>query len=217
MISNTSADIFQSRCLNELFEFICHLDIQSEKYAESALDDRQESLAQGDESAVGELTVCIEYALKDTDIWESVQDCIKENPSCYVNNKDVETTGQKILVGCSHGDKHYTYDATNRTDDGVVYELAGCMSGFTITFNPTDRNGERAYVLKDGVINLYSTDDDLHLDDFNYLYNRMRAQIGEYVPIISYKYANSPITIFVLIDEGVVYDVYYQFAGTNIR
>lgn len=212
-----SVHIIGKGTLNELFDFICNLDIQSEKYDESAFDDKQESWAQNDESAVGELALAVKYALTDIDIWESVQDCIKENPSCYVNNKEVETTGQKLSVGCSHGDKHYTYDATNRTDDEVIYELAGCMSGFTITFNPTDIEGERAYVLKDGIINLYSTEDDLHLDDFQYLYNRMRATIGNYVAIQSDKYENSPITIFVLIDGDVVYDAYCQFAGTNIQ
>jgi prepilin-type N-terminal cleavage/methylation domain-containing protein len=163
--------------------------------------------------------------------------------------KDVISTSKG-----NNTDNQYQYGSNARLDDEQQYFAAGVMRGMTITFHPADSGSNSAsYVLADGIVNEFAAGKATNNIDGNarndlkvysggnvtavklgelaakgnsntYLYNRVRATVGDRVELTSQTYRNSNYTVFIRMgstggNQATAQDaiaVYGQWSGTNL-
>lgn len=178
----------------------------------------------------------------------------KSNYSCYADSSALAATnptGTKVsdkaanAAGTVAEQWHYADDA--RVLDEEEYTAAGNMRGLTITFAATSGTNTAEFVLAKGKINqisklptsnpitidadikttleVMSTDTTPTADVGNhYLYNKLRAAIGNSITLSSQTYRNSEYTVFIRMgtlggNDAASQDainVYGQWNGTNL-
>jgi prepilin-type N-terminal cleavage/methylation domain-containing protein len=143
---------------------------------------------------------------------------------------------------------HFLYNDNERLQDEKAYVPAGLMRGVTITFRPHKSTNKAYYTLSEGAINDLGKDDlnyifGMPTDDedapvlgmtmgtmssfdaaHNYLYNRVRATVGDSINLTSQTYRNSEYTVFIRMgttggfqaDAQDAIMVYGQWNGTNL-
>lgn len=150
--------------------------------------------------------------------------------------------------------KQWMYGDDARQNDEVEYYAAGNMRGMTITFEPHMNSNKSEFILTEGIINKfiqtgarvatdrgevdsiayvnatpdYATKGTLGTlttgNGHNYLYNRVRATIGNNIFLTSQTYRNSDYTVFIRMgstggNKAEAQDaiaVYGQWNGTNL-
>jgi hypothetical protein len=142
------------------------------------------------------------------------------------------------------------YNDLERQADEFAYLASGMMRGVTITFAPHTNSNKSFYALKEGKINDLGTvkeDGDTRVLEYingaapatgmtlssmasvsdptnHYLYNRVRATVGDTIELTSQTYRNSTYTIFIRMgttggfqaDAQDAIQVYGQWNGTNL-
>ena len=147
----------------------------------------------------------------------------------------------------------WMYDNNARLEDEEAFLFAGVMRGVTITFEPVANSNKSTFILKDGKVNgvgltgtgtfsvsqyvngtadaakpatgTYTLSTMQTKDNANhYLYNRVRATVGDTIELSSQTYRNSDYTIFIrmgstggnLAFAQDAIQVYGQWNGTNL-
>ncbi|MBQ8626112.1 MAG: hypothetical protein IJ419_08125 [Agathobacter sp.] len=226
--------------LDELYKVIQEIDVVKMTFNTELVDAVDDSIVQRDQSAADELGLAIQLGLvNDKDVYDSAMPYVcNDNVSCYVDSSSEPLDNAKVLYNCSHETdfEHYYYTDEARKIAGK-YCPDGFMNGFTITFHPIKDNGAYVYNIADGIINEYikpggilygiegldfiyhngaepdyENHGTLSTMESTYLYNRIRATIGDYIEILSAHHQDVPLTIFVAID-GTNVHVESQFGG----
>jgi prepilin-type N-terminal cleavage/methylation domain-containing protein len=150
--------------------------------------------------------------------------------------------------------EQYQYGPNARLDDEVQYFASGVMRGMTITFHPDSSGSNASYyTLSNGVVNEFAagkaaayidgtersglkvyTGDNVAAvklgsltakgNTNTYLYNRVRATVGDRIELTSQTYRNSNYTVFIRMgstggNQASAQDaiaVYGQWSGTNL-
>jgi len=171
-------------------------------------------------------------------------------PSCYVDGTEgtAESTNAKFIETKAAGadatanPQQYMFNDSARKADETEYTFAGNMRGLTITFSPSNigSSSKKQYVMADAEINSADgkvndaveagdklsaqTPDDNDTTMQGQIYNKLRAAIGDTVPVTSQTYRNSPYTVFIRMGTTGGNDaskqdaikVYGQWGGTNL-
>ena len=179
---------------------------------------------------------------------------IKGNKSCYVDGTYTASVDNAIMDKDSKGDGSYGtgadanqwhFDDTTRQKDETTYTLAGNMRGLTITFPTGGGNNAAVFKMADARINEIEAGKDnsgttidsgknvtlATMDAVTtattkraYLYNKLRAVIGDNITLTSQTYRNSEYTVFIRMgsmggNQASAQDavaVYGQWNGTNL-
>ena len=185
---------------------------------------------------------------------EVLSNSVKANKSCYadpttvtaLNNVTDPAAGAKygsatvIATNAGSPAAGWLLDDNARLVDEQQYTAVGKMRGLTITFHPDASSANASvYKLADGVVNEWATGTFYNgdtaakalLSDLaakgntnHYLYNRLRATIGDTVTLTSQTYRNSNYTVFIRMgstggNQATAQDaiaVYGQWSGTNL-
>ena len=210
----------------------------------------ENSRAQKDDSAMGEVANAIQLALADQDVYdEMLFYTVSNNFSCYTDG-DTTTNVDANKVTGTNG--YEFYNDQTRLKDETAFKGNGNMRGVTITFNPVKNTKASTFVLADADVNdmfthsngnaaaatrtlTYSdqssavpatTLSTASADNTNhYLYNQVRASIGDEITLTSQTYRNSSYTVFIKMGttggaETAKQDaiqVYGQWGGTNLH
>jgi type IV pilus assembly protein PilA len=135
----------------------------------------------------------------------------------------------------------YMFGDDARLADEKAYSFAGVMRGVTITFKPEKSTKKSTYKLTAGVINegenggtfINGTEPSettlgamtsVAGSNNHYLYNRVRATVGDQIELTSQTYRNSDYTVFIRMgttggNQAAKQDaikVYGQWNGTNL-
>lgn len=226
--------------LVELIVVIAIMAVLVAVLAPSLLQYVERSRAQKDDSAMGEVANAVMLALADQDVYDEVlcYTC-KNNYSSYI---DGVNAGNKVLT--KNGTiKEFYFDDDARLADETAYKLDGNMRGMTITFFPDSDTNASVFTLEEAVINAgknASNGSDyinglpttgtftlggMSSDGHHYLYNRVRATVGDKITLTSQTYRNSNYTVFVRMgstggnqaDAQDAIQVYGQWSGTNLN
>ena len=183
----------------------------------------ENSRAQKDASATGELVQAVKIALADSDIYDEVCSfSTRGNVSCYID-KDKEAGYEKYKVVSEPPKKSYSFTTNARVNDEVPYYGAGDMTGITLTFAPTvNQSGSgMQYVLKNGVVNKFKDANATTGKDLPKLTDKITAALSEKLDQTSNTYRNSDFTVFVKLNsvggqKENSASVYGQYNGTNL-
>ena len=159
------------------------------------------------------------------------------------------TMADKVDVVLDGSGDHWMYNDLERQADEFAYVADGMMRGVTITFAPQKSSNKSTYVLANGAINALgsvngnattrtldyingSAPSGMTLETMasvsdptnHYLYNRVRATVGDKIELSSQTYRNSTYTIFIRMgttggfqaDAQDAIQVYGQWNGTNL-
>lgn len=238
--------------LVELIVVIAIMAVLVAVLAPALLQYVERSRAQKDDSAMGEVTNAIQLALADQNAYdEALEYTIKTAKSCYVdgNQGDAADTNAKYIEtkaavgsGANAVAVQYMFSDAARKADETPYDLDGNMRGMTITFQTSNigTSNKMEFKLKDAIINATTTNgaasatetatlENLTADSTDttmkgQIYNKLRAAIGDTVPVTSQTYRNSDYTVFVRMGTTGGNDaskqdaikVYGQWGGTNL-
>lgn len=227
--------------IDDIYEVVKNIDVLKCAFTEEITGALDDSVTQKDESMIAELGNALMLSLADQDIYDEVLPYVCEgNVSSYVDTFPNTPDDAKIFYDCNHDVKHYYYNYHARQGEGM-YSVAGLMHGFTITFYPVEENGKYYYKISEGIINEYvrptatvqgredidvtytygmTTPDyenhgklsTMELKGNHYMYNRIRATLGDSLEISSKHYKSVPMTIFVEMG-GETIRVDAQFGG----
>lgn len=238
--------------LVELIVVIAIMAVLVAVLAPSLLQYVERSRAQKDDSAMGEVTNAIMLALADQDVYDEVLAyTVKGNYSCYVCDA-ITSTSDNTRINTKTSDANnieYTFGDDARLNDEELFDFAGAMRGVTITFYPEADTNESKFVMANGVVNhnkntaedqakyimgapkggfTFGKMDTKNASGVspahNYLYNRVRATVGDSIVLTSQTYRNSPYTVFIRMgstggnfaasQDAIA--VYGQWGGTNL-
>lgn len=179
---------------------------------------------------------------------------IKGNKSCYVDGTYTADTTNAIIdkaskdstsYGTGADENQWHFNDTTRQKDETKYAPAGNMRGLTITFPTGGGSNAAVFVMANARINEIETGKDnsgtaipsgknvtLNTMDADtaattkraYLYNKLRAVIGDNITLTSQTYRNSEYTVFIRMgsmggNQASAQDavaVYGQWNGTNL-
>lgn len=191
----------------------------------------EKSRAQKDYSTMDEVANAIQLSLSEPQGYDEILIHSKSNNySCYID-QPIESgySNNKTVTKPASNDisEQYTFDDDARLLDELEYYAAGSMRGVTITFEPKKSEGpDTKYSIKDAVINKFIDQnvEKIRLEDCEFIYNRVRQTVGDYVVATSQTYRNSDFTIFIRIgstggNQESAQDavqIYGQYNGTNL-
>ena len=174
--------------------------------------------------------------------------CYMDDTTKNAKGQTAATAGAKFgtatVIETSKGNNtaiQWMLDDNARLDDEKQYTATGVMRGLTITFHPSASGANSSvFKLADGIVNEWAdgkatygngTSAKKLLDGLKaagntncYLYNRLRATIGDTVTLTSQTYRNSNYTVFIRMgstggNQATAQDaiaVYGQWSGTNL-
>ena len=214
--------------LVELIVIVAMMAVLIAVLAPSLLGYVERSRAQKDVSAMDEVVNAVFLAMADPYVYDELaQASIKENVSCYIDNKDeLEHSGSyvqtKEAIGANKAQYMFGDDA--RQQDEVKFYAAGSMRGTTLTFIPNMSSNESKYLFGEVIVNKFFPDEAESINNLPRLYNAIRSVIGDTIELSSQTYRNSEYTIFIKIgstggNQATAQDAmqaYGQFSGTNL-
>lgn len=183
----------------------------------------ENSRAQKDTSATGELIQAVKIALADSDIYDEVCSfSTRGNVSCYID-KDKEAGYEDYKTISEPPKKSYDFNKDARVNDEIPYYGAGDMTGVTITFTPAlnQSSSVMQYRLKNGRINKFKESTATMGSDLPKLTNKVKAALSENLDQTSNTYKNSDFTVFIKLNsvggqKENSASVYGQYNGTNL-
>lgn len=213
--------------LVELIVVIAIMAVLTSVLAPSLLGYVENSRAQKDDSAMGEVTNVIKIAMANQDIYdECLEWCVSGNYSCYTN-QTLSSTPKKIIDKCYNGVDHtesgkeapcvanaetgtkadaWHYGDEERTDDEKAYQADGYMRGLTITFI-SDKDAPTITFANAEVNKISKKVSDTRTIDSNKqgtlsgmggkLYNKLCDEVGTTITRNSQAYRNSEYTVFI--------------------
>lgn len=183
----------------------------------------ENSRAQKDASATGELVQAVKIALADSDVYDEVCSfSTRGNISCYID-KDKEAGYEDYKTISEPPKKSYDFNKDARVNDEIPYYGAGDMTGVTITFTPAlnQSSSVMQYRLKNGRINQFKESTATMGSDLPKLTNKVKAALSESLDQTSNTYKNSDFTVFIKLNsvggqKENSASVYGQYNGTNL-
>ena len=214
--------------LVELIVIVAMMAVLIAVLAPSLLGYVERSRAQKDVSAMDEVVSAVFLAMADPYVYDELaQASIKENVSCYIDNKDeLEHSGSYVQTKEAIGSNkaQYMFGDDTRQQDEVKFYAAGSMRGTTLTFIPNMSSNESKYLFGEVIVNKFFPDEAESINNLPKLYNAIRSVIGDTIELSSQTYRNSEYTIFVKIgttgggqaNAQDAMQAYGQFSGTNL-
>ena len=227
--------------LVELIVVIAIMAVMVAVLAPSLLQYVERSRAQKDDSAMGEVANAIMLGLSDQKIYDEVlYSTAKGNVSCYVDSDSEaaiddslkEVTKAASDASNSKSDEQYMFTDDARLADEVEYKFGeGIINKGLTDADLCATNGKRVTVDYYGddtwqgktLKELQAADNTKDLGH-HYLYNRVRATVGDSITLTSQTYRNSEYTVFIRMgstggNSAAGQDsvkVYGQWNGTNL-
>jgi type IV pilus assembly protein PilA len=240
--------------LVELIVVVAIMAVLVAVLAPSLLAYVERSRAQKDDSAMGEVSNAIMLALADQNVYDEVlRYTCTHNSSCYKdgvnagttiitkdNNKDTDDA----VTTKADGADQWMLDDGARLKDEVAYGFDGDMRGVTITFEPAKGTKKSTFTIAAGKLNVAKTTNSAYINgtapgaDYmtletmssvdagtqHYLFNRVRATVGDKIELTSQTYRNSNYTVFIRMgttggnqaSNQDAIKVYGQWNGTNL-